>query len=147
MVVSAAPDIDGLGRLWSEEAYWNWHHVLAHNLAFALVLSAVCAAFSQHRAKSFVVYLTLIHLHFLMDLLGSGPGWGIYYFWPLSRWIANNPYSWPLYSWQNLCFAGIFFLWVLAIAVYDGRTPLEAVMPDLDAKLVKALRRAAIWRH
>jgi hypothetical protein len=147
VVVSVAPDIDGVGILFSEQAYFNFHHVLAHNLLFAMLVSGVCAAFSTHRAKAFWVYLLLMHLHLLMDFLGSGPGWGIFYFWPFSRWIANNPYAWPFYSWQNLCFASIFLAWVLAIAIYDGRTPLEAVMPELDGKLVKALRRAAVWRR
>ena len=147
MLVSAAPDLDGLGILYSQDAYWNWHHVLAHNLLFAMAGSGTCAVFSTHRIKAFIVYFLLVHLHFVMDLLGSGPGWGIYYFWPLGRWMANNPYSWPLYSWQNMCFAAIFLCWVLAIAIYDGRTPLEAVMPELDVKLVKTLRRAAVWRR
>jgi len=147
MAVSVAPDIDGLGIFYSEQAYFDWHHVIAHNLPFALLLSATCAAVSPHRVKAFWVYLLLMHLHLLMDFLGSGPGWGIFYFWPFSRWVANNPYAWPFYSWQNLCFASIFLLWVLAIAIYDGRTPLEAIMPSLDGKFVVALRRMAIWRR
>jgi inner membrane protein len=147
MVVSVAPDIDGIGLLFSEQAYFDWHHVAAHNLTFALLVSGVCTAVSPHRVKAFWIYLMLVHLHLLMDFLGSGPGWGIFYFWPFGRWMANNPYSWPFYSWENFCFAGIFLAWVVAIAIYDGRTPLEAVMPELDRKMVRAVRRAAVWRR
>jgi hypothetical protein len=46
------------------DAYQTYHHKIAH--------------------------LALFHLHLVMDFVGSGPGWGIYYFWPFSQWAADN---------------------------------------------------------
>ena len=141
MLASIAPDIDGIGRIYSEDAFFTWHHVAAHNLVFAALISGTLAAFSTHRIKALILYFVFVHLHLLMDFLGSGPGWGIVYFWPFSKWSAINPYAWPFFSWENLSLAAVFFLWVLAIAIWDGRTPLEAIMPSLDRQLVDTLRR------
>jgi len=55
--------------------------------------------------------------------------------------VANNRFAWPFYSWQNLRFASIFLAGVPTIAIYDGRVPQAAVMPESGVKLVKAMRR------
>jgi hypothetical protein len=136
MIAATAADVDGLGRIVSEEAYWRFHHILGHSLAFAMVISMLLAAFSTHRAKSFVIYLALAHLHLLMDFFGSGPGWGIAYFWPLSA----HPYAWEFFSWQNITTAGVLLAWTMVIAARKGRTPLELITPDLDQRFVRWLR-------
>ncbi|HEY7118639.1 MAG TPA: hypothetical protein VH475_18760 [Tepidisphaeraceae bacterium] len=69
----------------------------------------------------------------------SGPGWGISYWWPWRHgagywWI--NPHPWEFYSWQNITAAYALLGWTLAIAYFRRRTPLEALMPELDRKLV-----------
>jgi hypothetical protein len=71
-----------------------------------------------------------------MDLLGSGEGWGIPYFWPIVKqeYLWNQ---WDLYSWQNLTAAGVLLIWTVLIAKYRKRTPLEAVMPRLDRQIVQ----------
>jgi len=74
-----------------------------------------------------------------MDSFGSGPGWGIPYFWPFSKHTSINPHAWEFYSWQNLSAAAVFILWTLWIARRHGRTPLEALMPNLDRQLVAFL--------
>jgi hypothetical protein len=81
------------------------------------------------------------HLHLLMDYYGSGPGWGIPYFWPLSprEWRSEN--AWPFYSWQNITAFAALLLWTLWIARRFGRTPLEAIMPKLDRQLAAAAAR------
>ena len=67
VVAAAIPDLDGLGLLAVPFAgshfYERYHHVLGHNLTFAVI---ACLA-----------YFALFHLHLLMDYYGSGPGWGI----------------------------------------------------------------------
>ena len=83
MVAASAADIDAVSSFFGDEAYWDWHHLRCHNLAFALILSAPLAAFSTLRIKAFFVYLALAHLHLILDYLGSGPGWPIHYGWPL----------------------------------------------------------------
>ena len=81
------------------------------------------------------------HLHLVLDYFGSGPGWGIHYFWPFSNYEILNPYAWNFLSWQNLCAAAFFLLWTIAIIVKSKRTPLEVIMPSLDQKIVQAFNR------
>ena len=141
MFASSLADLDGLSILGGQEAWWDYHHTLCHNLPFGLVLCLALTAFSTHRASGFLVYLALFHLHLLMDYYGSGPGWGIPYLWPISREHAVSPDAWAFYSWQNLGTAALFIAWTLWIAWRQGRTPLEAMMPRLDRQLVATLRR------
>jgi LexA-binding, inner membrane-associated putative hydrolase len=140
MIAAAIPDLDGLSLLFGRDAYTSYHHLLCHNLLFAVISSAVLAWFSPRPARSFFIYFSLFHLHLLMDYYGSGPGWNIYYLFPFSRRSLYNPHAWDFYSWQNLTAAGILFVWTIVIAVRDGRTPLEAPMPNLDRQLVSWLR-------
>jgi inner membrane protein len=140
MIAAAIPDLDGLSILFGQNAYWNYHHVLAHGLVCAIISSAILAGFSRQPIRSFVIYFSLFHLHLLMDYYGSGRDWDIYYLYPFSRRTLHNPNAWNFYSWQNLTAAGVLFLWTMVIAVRNGRTPLEAIMPDLDRQLVELLR-------
>jgi len=48
-------------------------------------------------ALSFVAF----HLHLLCDLAGSGPGWPIWYLYPLSLNETMWSGQWNLASWQN----------------------------------------------
>ena len=84
MIAAGAADIDGLGIVVSQELYWDYHHKLGHCAAFGLLLAGALAAFSTRRALAFGTYLLLFHLHLVLDYYGSGPGWPIYYLWPVS---------------------------------------------------------------
>ena len=142
MIAAAIPDLDGLSRLAGEAAYFHWHHRAGHNLVFAVVSSVALAMFSQRKLWSFLIYLAQFHLHLVMDVFGSGPGWGILYFWPFSTSeFDNTQLSWAFYSWQNITFAAVAFAGSLAIVFWKRRTPLEAVMPKLDRQLVAMLTR------
>lgn len=143
MAAASAADVDGLGILVSYDAYTAFHHVLGHNLLFGVGLLAVLTTFSTHRLKVFWLYLALFHLHLVMDYFGSGPGWGIAYFWPFSTWEIINPSAWEFLSWQNLCAAGLLLSWSIGIGIKQGRTPLELPMPVLDQKIVRFIRRDA----
>lgn len=137
MIAATAADIDGVGIIFSQKAYWDWHHVAAHGLFSALLFAAVLTAFPQpRRVLAFFVYLALAHLHLLMDYFGSGPGWPIYYLWPVSNFKIVNPNASDLFSWQNTLCGGMLLAWTIAIAWRCKRTPLEAIMPRLDAQLV-----------
>jgi hypothetical protein len=139
MLAATAADVDGLSLLAGQNAWWDYHHTLGHNLPFGLLVSLALAAFSTHRALAFLAYLALFHLHLLMDSFGSGIGWGIPYFWPFSKHTSINPQAWEFYSWQNLTAAGLLLAWTLWIARRHARTPLEALMPNLDRQLVALL--------
>ena len=136
-------DIDGLGILFSQELCWDYHHRLGHCLLFGIVMSSVLAAFSPRKLRSFALYLAMFHLHLAMDLVGSGPGWMIHYFWPIDDWGARVRWAWELYSWQNLTAFGVLLLWTILIARYQHRTPLELLMPSLDRRLVGTTCSAA----
>jgi inner membrane protein len=143
MVAASIADVDGLGIVRGplSSAYLNYHHVLAHSLPFGLIACAVLTIFSTHRIKALVLFLALFHLHLLLDYFGSGPGWDIFYLWPVSHFRIPNSYSWEFYSIQNISFAFLLFLWTLLIAVRAGRTPLEILMPNLDRQIVELLRK------
>jgi inner membrane protein len=140
MLAASLADFDGLSILAGQEAYWDYHHVLGHNLPFGLLLCAVLAAYSPHKVSAFACYVALFHLHLVLDYYGSGPGWGIPYLWPFSQMQWRRADAWPFYSWQNISAAALTIVWTLLIARRQGRTPLEAVMPRLDRQLVALLR-------
>jgi hypothetical protein len=139
MIAAAAPDIDGLGMIidvpFGTDLYHDYHHVLGHNLFFCAAVATVLALWTRSW-RCWAVYLALGHLHLVMDYLGSGPLWDIYYLWPVGGLKFRNPAAWEFFSWQNITFAGCLLVWTIAIARYRRRTPLEAVMPGLDRQLV-----------
>jgi inner membrane protein len=143
MVAASAADLDGLGLLVSIDYYVEYHHVLAHNLLFGVLLAGGLAAFSTHRRKAFGLYFILFHLHLLLDYFGSGPGWPICYFWPFLATEWQSEYAWELASWQNFLATGVFLGWVIAIAIWRGRTPLEVIMPSLNSKIMQRLKQRA----
>jgi inner membrane protein len=142
MIAASAADLDGLGIVFGQEAYWRYHHTLGHNLLFGLVLSLILAMIAGRRVGVLFLYLNLFHLHLLMDFFGSGPGWPIAYLWPFSRQVWDNRHwSWAFYSWENISTAAVFVAWTVLIVRRKGRTPLEALMPNLDRQLVRIFRR------
>ena len=134
MVAASAPDFDGLSLLGGWDCYCRWHHVVLHNLPFALALSVALAVFSKPKRVAFPVYLGLVHLHFLMDLLGSGTGWGIAYLWPFST-REYPSFGWEFFSWQNY----LALLLVLAASVglvyWKKRTIFEYPLPKIDREV------------
>jgi hypothetical protein len=142
-MASNLADLDGLSGVFGEMAFAEYHHKLGHNVFFGVLMAGALVCFSRHRIKGALLYLGLFHLHLLMDYFGSGRSWTIYYLWPMSNWELKSRYVWAFYSWQNLSAAGGLVLWTVLIAIFQGRTPLEAIMPHLDGQLVDWLRRRA----
>ncbi len=140
MLAAGIPDIDGLGILVSQEAYYDYHHILGHNLLFGVIMSLILAVFSSHKIKCFIIYLALFHLHILMDLLGSGECWTIAYFQPFSSYELSNGMSWALYSWQNMLVNALLLFWTIAIIINRQRSPLEYIMPSLDKKWSREIK-------
>lgn len=143
MIAATIPDLDGVTWFAGQEMYWRTHHVLGHNLPFALVAAGVLTALSTRRLLVFPLYLALFHLHLLMDYWGSGPLWPIYYFYPFSTMKWVNPDGWNLFSWQNITAAALLLAWTAWIARRQGRTPLELLAPRLDRLLVAKARGLA----
>ena len=150
MVAAAIPDLDGAGYVAGAHFYERYHHVLGHNLTFAVISAVALTAFSTgapwRRVVACLAYFGLFHLHLLMDYYGSGPGWGISYWWPWRHgpgywWICPN--GWAFYSWQNLTAFWALVAWTAGIAWVCRRTPLEVIAPRFDAQLLAMGRRPA----
>lgn len=135
MLAASLPDLDGLGIIFGQDAYWEYHHLLGHNVVAGLLLSAVLACFSVARLKCFFIFLGLFHLHIAMDMFGSGACWKIYYLWPFSGAGIELPFCWDFYSWQNILAGVLFLVWTFLIIRMRRRTPLEYLMPDFDRRL------------
>ena len=136
MLAASLSDLDGLSLLGGWECYYDYHHVLAHNLPFAVVLAGGLAFFSQPRVTAFIVYFLLAHLHLLLDLFGSGEGWCFEYLWPFSRLRVGTGYAWEFYSWQNLTAGALLIVLTVLVVYWKKRTFLEYPMPKLDRELV-----------
>lgn len=136
-----APDLDGLSLLAGQEAFGTYHHVLFHGYVGALLTAAICASLARRRVVTAALALVAFHLHVLCDLVGSGPGWPILYFWPTSRaeWFWSG--QWNLASWQNSVIGlGVIVLCMLP-ALRWKRTIVEVLSTRADAAVVHTLRR------
>ncbi|AGC42329.1 hypothetical protein MYSTI_00980 [Myxococcus stipitatus DSM 14675] len=136
-----APDLDGLTLLAGEASYVRYHHVLFHGYVGALITAAVCMAMAKERARVALLALGAFHLHLLCDLMGSGPGWPIHYYWPTSmrEWFWAG--QWDLASWQNAVIALVVTLACLACALRWRRTFVEVLSARWDVEVTKTLRR------
>lgn len=148
------PDLDGLGivvematanrvepMLW----YHDYHHVLAHNLPFAVLIALGVLAWTRGSVRTTLLAFAAVHLHLLCDILGSrGPDgyqYPIPYFEPFSEafqltWSGQ----WPLNSWPNFLITGLLLAWAARQALVQGRTPVEMVSLQADRVVVLALK-------
>ncbi len=148
------PDVDGLGivtewgtRHWQHPLNWwsEYHHVLCHNVGFALVVGGIAAVFSRHRLATTLLVLASLHLHLLGDVVGArgpdGQQWPIPYLLPFSHqpqlaWSGQ----WALNAWPNLLItAGLIGL-AIVLANKRGFSPLEILSSRADKEIVAALR-------
>jgi inner membrane protein len=91
-LAGVVPDIDGLGvvaELLTPLLWWSeYHHVLAHNLGGALVVTIAVICLAHRRWVGAALACTSFHLHLLGDLVGGrGPDgyqWPIPYLAPFS---------------------------------------------------------------
>jgi inner membrane protein len=139
-IAGIAPDVDGLSLLAGEDAYGKYHHLLTHGLISALVTAGVCAALARKKAAVLLMAFAAFHLHLLCDLAGSGPGWPIFYFWPLNRTELFWDGQWELASWQNSTIGMLATLLCLACALKFRRTFVELFSLGADAKVVQTIR-------
>ncbi len=154
-----APDLDGLGivpelltRHSSRPLEWfsEYHHVLAHNLLFAVAATIAVFAFARRRWLAGLLAFLTIHLHFLMDVLGSrGPDgykWPIPYLLPFSSklqfaWSGE----WGLNSWQNVVITCTLLSLAIVRSIQTGNSPVAIFSVGADRKVVLALRSRCAW--
>ena len=158
LITAAAviPDIDGLGMLveiptrdTAHPLLWwtDYHHILAHNVAAAVLTTLVAFAFAQSaRWRTALLACLAFHSHILGDLVGArGPDgyqWPIPYFLPFSRtpelsWDGQ----WPLNGWQNFVITGVAIVIALCVAWRRGYSPVGLFSRRADAVFVGALRQ------
>ena len=149
-----APDLDGLGaipelltRHSSHPLDWfsRYHHVLAHNLTFAVLAAIAVFVLSKRRWLTAGLAFLTVHLHLAMDLLGSrgpdGYNWPIPYLEPFSSklqlaWSGQ----WVLNSWQNVAITCVLLCLTIIRAIQTGSSPVSVFSPGVDRKVVEALR-------
>lgn len=129
---ASLPDLDGLGLLWSEDAYRGVHHIWGHNLLAAIVVSGLLSLAANRKPLCFLVCVFLFHLHLLMDFYGSGQGWGIAYGWPFSHHYFETANAWSLGGWQNYLTLALLVIWSWWLLRVKHRTPFEHLAPTVD---------------
>jgi len=149
------PDIDGLGlvaeRLTLDSdrpiLWWtDYHHVLAHNIGFGILIAGVCLVFGTKKKTAAFLALLSFHLHIFFDVIGAGgPGgehWPIPYLLPFSNrvWLEWSG-QWLINAWQNVVITAAFLAVAFLLAYRRGYSPLEMVSRRADAAFVDTLRR------
>jgi hypothetical protein len=150
------PDLDGLGLLYSSEAYEKYHHIICHNLAGCVVWALLVALAARDRTRSVLLAVLNWHLHLACDYFGSRgpmgqPPWVLPYLYPfVGGWGEGefigpawywNPWQWPLDSWVNTLVTLIGEAGWIFIAVRLNRTFFEFIWPRMDAEICRVLRK------
>jgi inner membrane protein len=154
-LAGVAPDVDGLGliadlltRKFERPLDWysQYHHLLAHNLGFCLLVVAFACLMAKRKLQTAVLVFLSFHLHLLCDLMGSrspdGYQWPIVYLFPFSKALQLTwSGQWELNAWQNFVITGVALAWVFAIAIKRGVSPLEMISESASRRFVDTLRR------
>ncbi|MEW6366864.1 MAG: metal-dependent hydrolase [Acidobacteriota bacterium] len=151
---SVIPDLDGVGAivelatrntdhpiLWFSE----YHHALAHNIGFCLVVCAFGVALATRRVVTPAVMLFVFHLHLLCDVVGArgpdGEQWPIPYLLPFSlAWEWTWSGQWALNAWPNFVITGLALAVMFYLAWRRGRSPVEIFSAKADEVFVRTLR-------
>jgi inner membrane protein len=155
VIAGIAPDIDGIGilpevltRNGSHPLLWwsSYHHLLAHNLLFAVLVALVAAVVTKtNRALTAAFAFLAVHLHLIGDLVGSrGPDgyeWPIPYLYP----FASQPEltwkgQWKLSGWQNIAITIVLLAVTFVLAWRRGYSPVGLFSSRADLKFVSTLR-------
>ncbi len=158
-IAGVIPDADGLGvvadflsRGSAHPLNWwgQYHHVLAHNLTFVLVVTAAGFLLGEKKWLTAALAFASFHLHLLCDLAGArgpeGEQWPIHYLLPFTdrvQWVW--PGQWALNAWPNFVITGAFLVVSFHLAWKRGFSPLEMVSSSGDRAFVAALRKRFSW--
>ena len=151
---SVVPDVDGLGIIaeWTTRHsahplnWWSeYHHVLGHNLGFALLVTAASIPFSRQKLITPILVLVSFHLHLLADLVGArgpdGEQWPIPCLLPFSKqvqWTWSG--QWALNAWPNFVITAGLIIFAIILARRRGYSPLQLFSAKADAAFVQTLR-------
>ncbi len=155
MIAGVLPDVDAAGMIaetvtrsserpllwWSE-----YHHVLAHNLGFGLLVTMVSFLLAKQKAKAATLAAISFHLHLLADLVGArGPDgyqWPIPYLLPFSdAWQWTWTGQWELNAWPNFAITLALLAMTFIFAWKRGYSPLEIISTRADKTFVATLRK------
>lgn len=153
-LASVIPDLDGLGliaematRNAAQPLYWwsQYHHVLGHNIGFALLVTAASALFSTRKLKTAFLVFISFHLHLLGDLVGArgpdGDQWPIPYLLPFSNRLSLTwPAQWPLDAWPNIMITAGLIAITLRVALTRSISPLEMFSTKANQIFISALQ-------
>jgi len=148
------PDVDGLGilaelvtRNSTHPLLWFtlYHHSL-HNLAFALLVTAIAFSLAQRRWVTGSLAFLGFHLHLFEDVLGSrgpdGYSWPIPYLSPFSNALDLSwDGQWRLDAWPNILLTMGLLMTTMWLAWRRGFSPLEMISEKVDVTFVRALRQ------
>ncbi len=123
--------------VFQQKPMFNGTMFLGHNLLAALLVSAIAAACYKRRLRMACLSALAMHLHFAMDLLGSGKHWGIAYCYPFSDHKYTWAWGWELHAWQNFCAIAAMLIVTIVIGIRHKRTPFELLFPAVDEHLFK----------
>lgn len=142
-IAGLIPDLDGMGALIDIEYYSKYHHVFGHNILFGILAAGSSIIISKNKKLTPLLVFLSFNLHILGDLLGSGAGWGIPYFWPVNKFVYefSPPFQWELDSWQNLVATIICIILIIRIAVKKKRTIVELISLKTDKKIVDVFNK------
>jgi hypothetical protein len=154
-IAGVAPDIDGLGIVadlitQNSRHPLNWwgeyHHILAHNLGFALLLTIIALLISTRRWTTALLALISVHLHLICDLVGSrGPDgyqWPIPYLLPFSNSFQLTwQGQWALNAWPNFVITIVALILTFWLAWQRGYSPLEIISASANRIFVDTLRQ------
>jgi inner membrane protein len=154
-LAGVAPDLDGVGILpelltakSSHPLTWfsDYHHVLGHNIGFALSITLAAFMVSGRRWKTAALVFASFHLHLLCDLAGArGPDgyqWPIPYLLPFSkRMDLGWSGQWALNAWPNFAFTFALLISTFYLAWRRGFSPVEVFSRKADQAFVSTLRQ------
>jgi inner membrane protein len=155
VLASVAPDLDAAAMIGdivqrrpldSFELYATYHHLLGHNLLFALLASVACGLLARRKLLVGGLALLAIHVHFLCDIVGSagpdGSHWEIPYLMPFSgSWQLAVGWQWALNAWPNILITALLLALTLHVAWRRGYSPVGLLSQRADQALVAALRQ------
>jgi len=136
LLAAVLPDIDGLTLPFGTDSFIKYHHILAHNILFSIILSFLAIAFcNEHRIKALIFTQIAFYTHFFGDyFLTRIP---LYFLYPFS----DASYRYPGGLWLghpvNYILMLVALLIFIVIAVKWKRTPLELFSPSADKQLVE----------
>lgn len=142
-IAGLVPDIDGVGAIISVDYYAKFHHILAHNIFFGIIISIMTLLISGQKKLTVFLALLSFHLHLICDLFGSGAGWGVQYFWPINNinFEFKAPFQWELDSLQNLVITAVSIAIMIFISLKKNRTILEVINLKLDMTVVSVFKK------